>query len=82
MCCVYPMAILFKKRDLINAKKIMKGDNEIVFPALKYSHPIQRAFRIKKDSKIKYKLSKKTYLKKHNIFQIIITMLVNSILVM
>ena len=60
MCCVYPMAILFKKIDLINAKKIMKGDNEIVFPALKYkSHPIQRAFRIKKDLKIKYKLSKK-----------------------
>ena len=68
VCCVYPMAILFKKRDLINAKKILKGDNEIVFPALKYSHPIQRAFRIKKDSKIKYKLSKKNLSKKTQYF--------------
>ena len=59
VCCVYPMAILLERKNLINAKKIMKNENEIIFPALKYSHPIQRAFKIKKNSKIEYKISKK-----------------------
>tara|TARA_B100001564_G_C20568864_1_gene637340 strand:+ start:203 stop:889 length:687 start_codon:yes stop_codon:yes gene_type:complete len=57
-CCVYPMAILLKKKDFLSAKKILKKNNEIVFPSLKYSHPIQRAFKIKKDFSVKYNLSK------------------------
>ena len=58
-CCVYPMAILLQKKDFLSAKKILKQNNEIIFPALKYSHPIQRAFKIKKNLFIKYNLSKK-----------------------
>ena len=46
VCCIYPMAILIGKNDLLKAKQIIKKKNEIIFPALKYSHPIQRAFKI------------------------------------
>ncbi len=68
VCCVYPMAILFKKKHLISAFKILKKKNEIVFPAIKYSHPIQRAFKIKKNFFIKYNISKKNFLKKTQSF--------------
>ena len=56
VCCVYPMAILVQKKDFLSAKRILKRNNEIIFPALKYSHPIQRSFKIKKNSLIKYNL--------------------------
>ena len=69
VCCVYPMAILLERKNLINAKKIMKNENEIIFPALKYSHPIQRAFKIKKNSKIEYKISKKKLSRKTQSFK-------------
>ena len=58
VCCVYPMAILIEKKDIMKSIKILKNKNEIVFPALKYTHPIQRAFKIK-DSLVKYNISKK-----------------------
>ena len=58
VCCVYPMAILFEKQDLLTGFKILKKKNDIVFPSLKFSHPIQRAFKIKK-SQVKYNLSDK-----------------------
>ena len=59
VCCIYPMAILIGKNDLLKATQIIKKKNEIVFPALKYSHPIQRAFKINKNSNIKYNISHK-----------------------
>lgn len=59
VCCIYPMAILIEKNDLLKAKQILKKNNEIIFPAVKYSHPIQRAFKINKNLDIKYKISHK-----------------------
>ena len=44
--CIYPMAIMIKK-DLLKAYKILDYKSEIIFPAIKYKHPIQRAFKIK-----------------------------------
>lgn len=54
LCCIYPMSILIQKNDILSAIKILKRDNEIIFSSLKYSHPIQRAFNISKDFKIKH----------------------------
>ena len=59
VCCIYPMAILIKKIDLLLAKQILKKNNEIIFPAAKYPHPIQRAFKINKNLDIKYRISSK-----------------------
>ena len=63
ICCIYPMSVLIKKTDLIKAKRILKKKDEIVFASLKYSHPIQRAFRIVKNHKIKYFLNEKQIFK-------------------
>ena len=68
VCCIYPMAILIGKNDLLKAKQIIKKKNEIVFPALKYSHPIQRAFKINKNSNIKYNISHKLLSRKTQSF--------------
>ena len=68
VCCVYPMSILIKKEDLFNAKKILKGKNDIAFSGLKYSHPIQRAFKIRKNRSIKYNLQEKFIFKKTQSF--------------
>jgi len=68
VCCIYPMAILIGKNDLLKAKQIIKKKNEIVFPALKYSHPIQRAFKINKNSIIKYNISHKLLSRKTQSF--------------
>ncbi len=68
VCCIYPMAILIGKNDLLKAKQIIKKKNEIVFPALKYSHPIQRAFKINKNSSIKYNISHKLLSRKTQSF--------------
>lgn len=68
VCCIYPMAILIRKNDLLKAKRILKKKNEIIFPALKYSHPIQRAFKINKNSSIKYNISDKLINKKTQSF--------------
>ena len=53
------MAILIEKNDLLKAKQILKKNNEIIFPAVKYSHQIQRAIKINKNLDIKYKISHK-----------------------
>lgn len=68
VCCIYPMAILIEKNDLLKAKQIIKKKNEIIFPALKYSHPIQRAFKINKNSNIKYNISHKLLSRKTQSF--------------
>ena len=68
VCCIYPMAILIGKNDLLKAKQIIKKKNEIIFPALKYSHPIQRAFKINKNSNIKYNISHKLLSRKTQSF--------------
>ena len=68
VCCIYPMAILIEKNDLLKAKQIIKKKNEIIFPALKYSHPIQRAFKINKNSNIKYNIPHKLLSRKTQSF--------------
>ncbi len=68
VCCVYPMSILLKKKDILNAKKILKRKNEIVFSSLRYSHPIQRAFKILKDHRIKYNIKENLIFKNTQLF--------------
>lgn len=54
ICCVYPCSPLLDISDLIKAfKMIKKNDCEFVIPISEYSHPIQRAFRIR-NKKIKF----------------------------
>ena len=69
VCCVYPMAILFTKKQFKNSMRILKKNNEIVFPAIQYSHPIQRAFEIKKNFSIDFFLSKKNISKQTQSFK-------------
>ena len=40
---------MIKKKDLLKTYKILDYKSEIIFPAIKYKHPIQRAFKIKKN---------------------------------
>ena len=46
VCCLYPTAVLINSEDLIKAFHLLKEYNEdnYVFSAIKYPHPIQRAF--------------------------------------
>lgn len=44
ICCVYPTSIFCNKKLLLRGKKILKPKNDFVFTAIKYKHPIQRAF--------------------------------------
>ena len=69
VCCVYPMSILINKKHIIQAKKILKKKNEIILASLKYSHPIQRAFKIKKKGYVEYFLKEKTIQKNTQLFQ-------------
>jgi pseudaminic acid cytidylyltransferase len=54
VCCLYPVSVLLKPLDLINAYNlILKNKHSFIFSSLKYSHPIQRGFTSKKN-KIKF----------------------------
>ncbi len=47
VCCIYPSTPLMSKENLINSKKkFLEGNYDSLFPVLKYSHPIQRAFKV------------------------------------
>ena len=50
VCCIFPTSILLKKEDLVKGldKSIKSKDDSYVFSATSFSHPIQRAFNIKK----------------------------------
>ncbi len=49
-CCIYPVNPFLKEKKLINGlDKIILSDFDCVFAAVKYSYPIQRAFRIKNE---------------------------------
>ena len=63
-CCIYPVNP-FLKVDNINSGLVKLIDNnfDCVFSAVKYSYPIQRAFRIDQEKKIKM-LNPKNYLKR------------------
>ena len=51
VCCVYPTSIFITKKILIDAFEKLKKNNNYVFSAAKFNHPIQRAF-FKKSNKV------------------------------
>jgi len=48
ICCVYPCNPLLYVRDIKNAYKLLKKSNKYIFPVARFSHPIQRAFKLDK----------------------------------
>ena len=56
-----------KKKDLLKAYKILDYKSEIIFPAIKYKHPIKGAFKNKKFV-IEYRISKKELKKQTQTF--------------
>ena len=69
VCCIYPFAVLLTKKDFIKSFKILKKNSEIIFPAIRYGHPIQRAFEIKANNLIKYSNSKLIINKQTQLFK-------------
>lgn len=60
VCCVYPCNPFLHVSDLRNSLKVIKKyDKSYVIPVAKYSHPVQRALKIKKNKL--YFLNKKKY---------------------
>ena len=53
VCCVYPCAPMINFEDLKKTKKLLdKNPDFFVTPVKKFSHPIQRSFRLSKDNEI------------------------------
>lgn len=53
ICCIYPCAPMIDSDDLKKTKKILdKNSDFFITPVKKYSHPIQRSFRLSKSNKI------------------------------
>ena len=53
VCCIYATAPFIGVGDLIKAyENFQSNDWEYVFSATKYSHPIQRSFRLKNDKSV------------------------------
>ena len=54
VCCIYPCSVLINSKDLLKSyKRVVNSKHKFVFSSLKFSHPIQRGFVIKKN-KIKF----------------------------
>ncbi len=53
ICCIYPCNPFLNMSDVRKCYKIVKKNQNFVFPVVKYSHPIQRAFTLSKSGKIK-----------------------------
>ena len=52
-CCVYPCNPFLNSLDLKKSFKVLKKNkNNFVFPITEYTHPIQRAFKLAKKSKL------------------------------
>ena len=55
ICCIYPCNPFLVKRDLKQAlSKLKKNKKSLIFSILEYPHPIERAFFLKKNNRIKY----------------------------
>ena len=53
ICCIYPCNPFLSPNDLKNSFKMLKKNlKNFVFPVTEYPHPIQRAFKFKKNNKI------------------------------
>ena len=60
ICCVYPTAVLMKKKFIIDTYKLIKkNDKKFIFPASKFEYPILRSFR--KDEKGRIKMLNSKY---------------------
>ena len=54
ICCVYPTAVLMKKKFIIDTFKLIKKNNKnFVFPASKFEYPILRSFKRVSNGNIK-----------------------------
>ena len=57
-CCVYPCNPFLNSLDLKKSFKVLKKNkNNFVFPITEYTHPIQRAFKLAKKSKLIFKFN-------------------------
>ena len=55
ICCVYPCNPFITIKDLKNSLKLLKNNkNLFVFPITNYSHPIERAYKIKNREEITF----------------------------
>jgi len=53
ICCIYPCNPFLSPNDLKNSFKMLKKNlKNFVFPVTEYPHPIQRAFKFKKNNKL------------------------------
>lgn len=60
VCCIYPCAVFFKKKHLLDAFKLMnKNLSKFVLPVVKYDHPIERSFTLSHKKEIMIKSTKK-----------------------
>lgn len=61
-CCIYPLNPLLDNSLLDSAfKKMLKMGKKCIFSAIKFSHPIERAFQIKSNETIEF-ISPKNFL--------------------
>ncbi|MDR3598766.1 pseudaminic acid cytidylyltransferase [Clostridium sp.] len=55
LCCLYPTSPLITVEKLVESYKILiESKADSIIPIVKYSFPIQRAFRLKENKKIEY----------------------------
>tara|TARA_B100000945_G_C20281158_1_gene548677 strand:+ start:173 stop:868 length:696 start_codon:yes stop_codon:yes gene_type:complete len=55
LCCIYPCSIFITKNDMIKGLRILKKNkNYFVYPVQEFPHPIDRAFILLNNNKIKY----------------------------
>jgi pseudaminic acid cytidylyltransferase len=53
ICCIYPCSVFLKKDDLKKMLSILKKNpNNFITPVLKYTHPIQRSFKLSSKNKV------------------------------
>ena len=55
LCCIYPCVPFLKGSTLLSAYQIfVKNDIDVLIPVVKFSYPIQRAFRINNNGLLEY----------------------------
>ena len=55
LCCIYPTApFITAKKNIDSFNLMVENNTQSVIPVVKFSYPIQRAFRINKNEKLEY----------------------------
>lgn len=63
-CCIYPVNPLLREKNIKSClEKLIDNNFDCVFSAVKYSYPIQRAFKINSNDKIRM-ITPENYLKR------------------